>query len=509
MTTPELLDRVYDARTIDVDAFEERVAEEAETLKAELRDGAFDQAQAKVGLEHELYGCDRDGGDLVRVPRRLLDLVGFEPELGLHNAEMHTSPQPLNDNGLAAQEAEVRARIEAAQTRARVEDVRLVSDGLWTVSPTGESAADYLDDSVDDGDGASLAVNMSDSVRYQAMNSCDSREGMSIDTPNVSFGTTTVLPTSLTTSIQPHYQVARASSFPAYHGYALRVAGPVLALGVNAPFFPPELYDADATATDVLAEHWAENRIPVFESVDRLEGCAKVRFPEDVATVEEAVEHIAGDDCLVPMWVDPRERFDDSFRHLTLKRGSYWRWVRPVFEGGCRRGANVRVEFRPLPAQPTVRDAVAFLALFAGLLEGLYLEDHPVAALDWETAEANFYAAMRDGLDADVTWMTADGERTTDTRRTYTELFRAARDGLTARGVSPDVADEYLRPLRGRLARRTTPASWKHDRVAEAVDDGASLSTAVERMQRTYVDRQAETLLSGSFLDWLDADGAG
>ncbi|MFB6127608.1 MAG: hypothetical protein ABEJ79_10005 [Halolamina sp.] len=505
MTSPELLDRVRDAQATDLDAFEARVAEEAETLKSELREGTFDQAQARVGLEQELYGCDRDGNDLVRVPRRLLELVGFESELGLHNAEMHTSPQPLNGHGLAAQEAEVRARIEAAQTRASVEDIRLVSDGLWTVSPTGESAADYLDDNVDR-DGVVMAVNMSDSVRYQAMNNCDSRDGMAIETPHVSFETTTVLPTSLTTSIQPHYQVARAAAFPAYHGYALRVAGPLLALGVNSPFFPPELYDGDATAADVLADHWMENRIPVFESVDRLDGCAKVRFPGDVATLAEAVEHISCDDCLVPMWVDPQERFDDAFRHLTLKRGSYWRWIRPVFEGGCRAAANARVEFRPLPAQPTVRDAVAFLALFAGLMEGLYLEDHPVAALEWETAKENFYAAMRHGLDADVTWITADGERTTDTRRTYTELFRAARDGLTARGVAPEVADEYLRPLRGRLAHETTPASWKHDRVAEAVADGASLSTAIERMQRSYVDRQGKTLLSGSFLDWVGAE---
>jgi len=94
--------------------------------------------------------------------------MGFEKELGLHNAEMSTSPQPLSDHGLRAQLAEVRARLEAAENTAGVEGMRLVSDALWTIPPTGETARGYLTDSVDV-DGVTVAVNMSDAVRYHAM----------------------------------------------------------------------------------------------------------------------------------------------------------------------------------------------------------------------------------------------------------------------------------------------------------------------------------------------------
>lgn len=521
MSVPDLVERVAAACSADAGAFESLVRDEAETLKAELDDGTFDNPQPIVGLEYELYGID-DGTDaLVRVPRDLLDLIGFGKEMGLHNAEMHTSPQPLNRFGLACQETEVGARLAAALERTREEDIRLVSDGLWTIPPVGESAADYLGDSVayDPADGGAadddapdavrLAANMTDAVRYHGMTNAAYPARMRIEAPHVDFGADTVPPESLTTSIQPHYQVPRAADLPEYHRYALRIAAPVLALGANSPFFPPDLYD-DAPPAEVLAEHWMENRIPAFEGVlnPRDGRPDTVRFPEDVPTVEAAVDRIAGDETVVPMSVDSAERFDDAFRHFTLKRQSYWRWVRPVFEGGTRSEANVRIEFRPLPAQPTVRDSVAFLALFAGLMEGLVAADHPVAALDWEVAESNFHAAVRDGLDADLEWIDADGERTTDAEAITADLFDHARAGLTGRGLPGTTADEYLRPIRGRARRGTSPARWKHDRVRERVDAGASLAAAITGMQSEYLDRQRETLLTGSFLDWITGPGA-
>jgi hypothetical protein len=54
--------------------------------------------------------------------------------------------------------------------------------------------------------------------------------------------------------------------------------------------------------------------------------------------------------------------------------------------------------------------------------------------LPWETARDNFYAAVREGLDADLAWVTADGERTTDTDRRYADLFETAVEGLVSRG---------------------------------------------------------------------------
>ncbi|WP_372479829.1 hypothetical protein ACAH01_15810 [Halomicrobium sp. HM KBTZ05] len=508
MSASELAQRVREALSADGDEFEVRAAEEAEWLKAEVRDGTFDNTEAIVGLELELYAVDDRTDALQRVPRNLLELIGFEKELGLHNAEMQTSPQPLNEHGLEAQLAELRANLAPALEQTHTENIQLVSDGMWTVPPNGETASGYLCDSVEE-QGVRIATNMSAAVRYHAMANTDYPSGMALDAPNVSLQADTVMPESLITSIQPHYQIPHAPDLPEYFRYALRIAGPLVALGVNSPFFPPELYD-DVPDSRIVDEAHMEHRIGVFESVlnpretgSGTDAQPKVTFPTDFETVEAAIDDVVADTTIVPMSVSTGERFDDAFAHLRHKHGSYWRWVRPVFDGPTRSAANARIEFRPLPGQPTVSDAVAFQAVFAGLMKSLTRLEHPVRSLDWETAEANFYAAARDGLRADFEWITADGTETSAVDEIYGELFELAREGLEGRGLSTEQALGYIQPLKERVDRRLTPARWKHEQVQTAVDEGVPLTEAIWGMQSRYVDHQSETLLDGSFTDWL------
>ena len=501
MTAP--VDRLREVLSTDRSAFADRVDSEATFIKEALAEGTFDNPQAIVGLEYEFYGVDTETGALRRVPRPLLRFIGFEKELGLHNAEMNTSPQPFNEWGLRSQRDEVRARLLAAQNRTMVDDIRLVSDGMWTVPPTGESAARYLTDAVVDGD-LLLGTNLSDAVRYHGFGNASPPPACRLDLPNVTLEAEVPAPASLTTTIQPHYQVPVAVDLPECFNYALRIAGPLLALGVNSPFLPPELYD-DVPAETILAEAYRENRVPVFEeAMNPADGPAKVCFPRDLSTVEEAVDRIVDDTPIVPAMVETGTRFDDQFAHFRHKHGSYWRWVRPVFEGATEASANARIEFRPLPAQPTVRDSVAFQAVFAGLMESLPRREHPLASLPWERARENFYAAVRDGLDAELVWVDANGEETSDPRAIIGELLEYAHDGMCLRGVPDEAAPAHTRLLRRRADLGTTPAGWKRAEVRRRIDDGASFKEAVHGMQREYVRLQSETLFEGTFLEWIE-----
>ena len=146
-TDSALIDGVHETRCIDPEAYNARAEADAEFIKTALSDGAFDNHQSIIGFEYEFYAVadgrwseeSRAGNcALMRVPRRLLELVGFEKELGLHNAELSTSPQPLSEHGLRAQLAAVRAQLAAAQACTGVEGMRLVSAGIWTVAPVGQ-----------------------------------------------------------------------------------------------------------------------------------------------------------------------------------------------------------------------------------------------------------------------------------------------------------------------------------------------------------------------------------
>ncbi|MFB6227015.1 MAG: hypothetical protein ABEH88_00250 [Halobacteriales archaeon] len=514
MTRTDLGAEIGDVLDVSQSEFQTQVEEDAQVIKTEVTEGTFDNPQGLVGLEYEFYATtdgnttDRNGettslqqGTLRRIPRRTLSFIGFEKELGLHNAEMSTTPQPLNEHGIEAQQAEIKARLAAARDPIHANNIRLVSDGLWTIPPSGETARGYLTDSIDD-DGLTIATNMSDSVRYHAMCNTGTPTGGRLDVPNVSLEADTIMPESLITSIQPHYQVPNAEALPSYFRYAIRLAGPLLALGVNSPFFPPSLYDDSIAARTVMDDAWMGHRIKVFETSLNTDQVRKVRFPEEFETVEEAIDSIVADETIVPMPLERGERFDDEFAYFRRKHGTYWRWIRPVFGGATRSSANARIEFRPLPGQPTLRDAIAFQAVFAGALEHLYSSQHPVRQLKWDTARGNFYAAMHDGIDADLTWMTAEGRITTDLEVMYEELFSAAKSGLQAQGLRDEQVSQYIAPLRNRVRTRMTPARWKHRIASSRLSEGADLGQAIVDTQREYLERQSDTFLTGKFSDW-------
>jgi len=502
MERAELASRVESLCNRDTAAFDSCVEEEAEWLRSAVAGGEFDSEVTTVGLEYECYLVD-GRGELATVSGSLSDLPGCEEEIGRHQVEFQATPQPVSGVGFETIESELRARFEMVSDALLDDDHRLVSDGVWTIAPRDECAASYLTDAPDT-EGEPLAKNMVDKVRYHAQGRDTATE---IDAPHVTLSGETALLNSLTTSIQPHYVVPRASELPTYFRYALRVAGPLLALGANSPLFPPELYDDDDPEA-ILADSRMENRIGVFETVMNSEdGQSKVAFPDDIADVTEAIDAIVDDPTVLPVDADS----DGDLSHFSRKHGCYWRWIRPVFDEGRSGNANVRIEFRPIPGQPTIRDSVGFVGLLAGLLTELPRREHPVADLDWSVARDNFYAAASDGLAADLRWIDSAGARTERPDEIFADLFRCASDGLEAAGLSPGRADRVLAPLRARVRQAGTPARWKMGRVKEAMAAGDPFERAVHDAQRAYLSHQRETFDRGRFDVWslVDRDRTG
>jgi hypothetical protein len=286
--------------------------------------------------------------------------------------------------------------------------------------------------------------------------------------------------------------------------------GPLLALSSNSPFLPADLYgDVDDPDGLVEATHH-ELRIAVFEQSVNATPNPKVRVPSDSDDAEDVLDRLLADDLYAPFlreWIEgdvPRESLSDEIWELDHKRGTYWRWLRAVIGGDHVDADNdeysLRIEYRPLPTQPTVTDVVGLQALTAGLLRGLVVADHPIVELPWEAAERCFYDAASEGLDADLAWVTADGKRTTDSDVIFAEVFEYAERGLVAQGLDGDAAAEYLDPIRARWEEETVPSDWKKERVRERLADGMDLESAITEMQAEYVRLARET---ESFAEWI------
>jgi len=409
--------------------------------------------------------------------------------------------------------------------------------------------------------GVVIASNMRTDARYHALDNdvLDSVSAVSVTVPGATIRLNTVFLESLATSMQPHLLVPSVADFPTYFNAAIRTLGPILALGTNAPFLPADCYGEtegpDATTDalgpldplDVVDRAPHELRIPIFEDSMNVDSHGKVRVPRDIEDATDIVDRLLCDRVCAPFlreWVvgemdieadsgpDTEFESDDGdgsegttgegdrdegrsdedgpgegdyangLWELDYKRSTYWRWVRPVFGGTPVEGAcderSLRIEYRSLPTQPSVEDVSDLSVLVAGLLRGLVATDHPLASLPWDAAENCFYDVVEGGFDADLAWVTREGERVSDLDTVYEDLFAVARQGLAEQGVSEAVADEHLEPLEARVEARMAPSDWKKQEVRKRVEAGEALETAIRGMQRAYIERAGTP-----FCEWL------
>jgi len=448
-------------------------------------------------------------GRLARLPEAVFE-AGATKELGEHNAEINTDPDVCSDEGLSSQAAAIEAGFEAAQRAARAHDRELVLDAMWTIPPA-EGSASYLGAHHRE-DGFVVAENMRSDPRYHAIdNEVLGLAGgeIPLDVPGVETAFPSILFESLATSIQPHLQIPDAESVPAHFNAGIRTLGPLLALATNSPFLPADCYGDVGNPRSLVDETHHELRIAVFEQSVNVSPNPKVRVPGDIESPTDVVDRVVEDDLYAPFlreWIadGDREIFADEIWEFDYRRSTYWRWLRCVVGGDPVTGAgderSLRIEYRPLPTQPTVADVVGLQALTVGLLRGLVAADHPLAELPWAAAEESFYSAAENGLDAELAWVTADGERTGDHDRIFAEVFEYARRGLAESCVDPAAVEEYLAPIEARVEAGRTPSAWKKERVREGLADGLELGEAIESMQRAYVRRSRET---DSFAEWL------
>ncbi|MGO9380989.1 MAG: glutamate--cysteine ligase, partial [Mycobacterium sp.] len=210
-----------------------------ETMLAQSR---FDSDRPLTGMEIECNLVDADYQPAMS-NRCVLDAIAdpaYQTELGAYNIEFNVPPRPLPGHTGLDLEADVRASLNDAETKANSSGAHIVMIGILpTLMP------DHLNDGW-----------MSESMRYAALNDSifSARGGdipINITGPEpLSWHAASIAPESACTSMQLHLQLA-PDDFAANWNSAQVLAGPQLALAANSPYFFGH-------------QLWSETRIELF-----------------------------------------------------------------------------------------------------------------------------------------------------------------------------------------------------------------------------------------------------
>lgn len=446
-----------------------------------LAQSSFEFERPLTGMEIECNLVDADYQPAMS-NRDVLAAIAdpaYQTELGAYNIELNVPPRPLSGSTGIELEADVRASLNAAQSKANAWGAHIVTIGILPTLMPEHLHGPW----------------MSESTRYQALNDSIFRargEDLQIDISGpepLSLHSATIAPESACTSMQLHLQVSPAD-FADNWNAAQVLAGPQLALGANSPYFfghqlwaetrielftqatdtrPEELKAQGVRPRVWFGERWITSIFDLFEENVRY-------FPSLLPEVsdEDPVAELAGGRT-------------PELSELRLHNGTVYRWNRPVYDVVDGR-PHLRVENRVLPAGPTVADMLANSAFYYGMLRTLSEEDRPLwTKMPFAMAHANFREAARHGMDARLYWPGL-GHVSTD-ELVLRQLLPMAHEGLQRWGVGADARDRFLGVIEGRAKTRRNGAGWQVATVRALQDGGMPRPAALAEMLRRYCER--------------------
>ena len=425
----------------DYEQFQQKLERETEFVRSLFERRAFDNSSRMLGYELELCLADR-AGHPSKINTEVIDAAGnplFTTELARFNMEINGNPFPYEGNVFARVETDLITLMQQAETAAHSFDSQI---GLFGVFPS--VTREHLNP-----DGYMTELHRYNQLNRQLLKmrgrpillQLDGEEQLVVEKGDVMLE-------ALATSLQIHLQVPFDEIVPTYHA-ALWSSMLVLAATANSPL--------------VLGKCcWQESRIGIFKQA------------VDTRNLQEIENHIVPRVHLGKRYIDSLlDLFEDNFyyspilpevidrpledlHHLALHNGTIWRWVRPIIARNANGVYHLRLELRVAPAGPTLVDTLANIVFYVGLIEGLKTLGDDLTKVPYETLEADFYRAARDGLDATVHWH--DGRELPLQQILLDHALPLARASLGQAGIE-DI-DRRLDIIEARVRTKATGAAW-------------------------------------------------
>lgn len=458
----------------DFKEFRQRLKNETRILTSWFENNAFETTEGKCGFELEAWLVDKNYHPQP-VNEAFLESVNdplVVPELSKFNFEINSIPRLIKGNLLSQLESELTRNWEKCVSHAESLDSTILAIGIL---PTIKDEMLTLD-------------NMSSLKRYVALNRqvIRLRQGKPLelkiegkDFLNIKHHD--VMLEAVATSLQIHCQV-NVENAVRYYNLSQILSAPMAAVAANSPY----LFGKDL---------WDETRIPTFEQAVSVasfpdsqgQTIGRVSFGTGYARntlLEPFLENLNEFPVLLPMVLDD----DPSWlSHLRLQNGTIWRWTRPLI-GLTKNGKpHIRLEHRVPSAGPSIKDTIANIAFFLGLMAYYGERETPLECeIPFGDAKKNFYRAARHGLGANVKW--TGGQSVSLLTLLEQSLLPNAKKGLQMVGLLAQDIDHYLDDIIGnRIKTGQNGAFWQRAFIAKHGLD-------FQKMTHAYFENQKRNL---------------
>ena len=443
--------------TDDYFNFSGRLEVQLAQLREQLKQPSFQRKLFSIGAELEVYLID-DAGLPAPVSQELIELANnhqFTHEISRYNLEINLSPAVLPSSAFSALRAEMSSFLDKLHTDARSINVRVLPIGTLPTLKTEHFDSSYMTDkprfhalakglATEEGARYRININGEDSFLMEG-------EGVAAEGANTSF--------------QVHLRVP-ADRFARCYNAAQLMTPLVLSLSANSP---------------LLSGHrlWQETRVALFkQSIDfRNSKGQNWRYPSRVTfgqgwvrqgAWELFAENVALFPVIIPALYDDDQQHDPPpLSELCLHNGTVWSWNRAVYSNVDE--GHIRIEFRALPAGPTIPDMVANAAFIIGLTLGTQeLANELMTGLPFRLAEYNFYRSAQDGINAKLLWPShyLGGIQERPVTELIEQFIPLAKEGLAILGSDESESDTYMRIIEERLDKRINGATWQLARFA-------------------------------------------
>lgn len=283
---------------------------------------------------------------------------------------------------------------------------------------------------------------------------------------------------ALNTSFQVHWGVKDQSRYVEAHRIADLISAVMVGITANSPILHGQAAGPKEVRLWVYISGLHKRRVNISEQY----------LAHPLSQLEDALR------CGVILGARGSKLESQQMSHLValqLLSGTTWPLNRTVVSTNeAKTARELRIEHRPISAQPTIADTVGAAALFYGLMAGMpeYLKGLGIECgehvspqeldkrLPYRHVMNNVGRACIDGLQSKIVWF--DGRRVEIRELVMNELLPVAKDGLRSLGVPESDVRRYLGGIERRLSGRLgdllglTPADLLRDVSFAAEDDG-------------------------------------